>query len=346
MQAVYKEKIWGGQALKEKFAKEIPNTSIGESWELMDDGQRSSRIINGELAGKELSEIIEKEASNILGSLVSRKDYPRFPLLIKFLDAKDRLSVQVHPDDEYAAKYEGGELGKTELWYIIEAQEGAKLICGLDSEVTKEEFKTAVEQGSLEEYLIELEVEAGDVVFIPAGTVHSIKEGILVAEIQQNSDLTYRIHDWERVDNDGQARELHLESALEAINFGQNWAGKVEGLTIEGEGFVRNILVACSSFIVESIELEDIYCGSTLETSFEVLLLLEGRGEIAYSLGKVEIEAGETVLLPAQMGDYQLRGDCKVLRSYLKDLEQLEVELKDKGYTVLELNKIAGYFQK
>ncbi|GAB6098378.1 class I mannose-6-phosphate isomerase [Halanaerocella petrolearia] len=340
--AVYQEKIWGGDTLSTEFNRNLPNDSIGESWEVAAHENGSSKIANGEFAGQELMDIIKEQGAKILGSKAQEEDYEKFPLLIKLLDANDKLSVQVHPDDEYATEYEDGELGKTEMWYVIDAKEDAKLVYGVKPEVTKEEFATAIEEGRLQDDLVEVNVETGDVLYIPTGTVHAIEEGILLAEIQQNSDTTYRVYDWNRIGKDGTPRELHIESALDVIDFGTTPPDKVKGLEIEEEGNLRKILVACPYFITETIDITDSYQASAQGERFYVFMNLEGRARLVYEDGEVDLTAGETVLIPASLGEYEIRGDCKVIKSYIQDLTEFKTKLKEEGYSTTEIEQIAG----
>jgi len=339
---VYKSKIWGGRKLEEKLSRSIPEGNIGESWELAAHGHGSSTVANGTYCGQELMEVIEAEGENLLGTAAKPADFEKFPLLIKFLDINDKLSVQVHPDDQYAAEHAAGELGKTEMWYVMDATPDAKLIYGVDSEVTKDEFATAIEEGALSQHLEELSVEAGDVVYIPAGTVHSTLGGVLIAEIQQNSDTTYRVYDWNRVGDDGQPRDLHIDSALDVIDFGSEPRDKVEGLTIAGDGYKRGVLVACPNFITDTLDITTNYEGEADGSRFYVLMGLAGRATLSYESGSTDLQAGETILIPADLGAYQLEGNCKVMRSYIKDLDQFKTELKEKGYSAQEIAKIAG----
>ena len=339
---VYKKKIWGGRKLANKFNRKIPEGKVGESWELAAHGHDSSKVANGQYQGQEIMEVVAVEGKELLGTSAKEADFNKFPLLIKFLDVNDQISVQVHPDDQYAEQYADGELGKTEMWYIVDATEDAKLIYGVDSKVTEEEFARAIEEGELKQHLIELSVEAGDVVYIPSGTVHSILGGVLIAEIQQNSDTTYRVYDWNRVGDDGKPRDLHIESALDVINFGTEPRNKVEGLKIEENGYTREILIASPYFIIENLNINDTYQGQTDGSRFYVLMGLDGSATLSYADGEMDIEEGETLLIPANLGDYEINGDCKLIYSYIKDLKEFKKELKDAGYQDQELAKIAA----
>lgn len=339
---IYKKKIWGGRKLATKFNRQIPDGNVGESWELAAHNHGSSTIANGQYQGQELMEVVAEEGRNLLGTAISEAAFDKFPLLIKFLDINDKLSVQVHPDDEYAQEHTAGELGKTEMWYIMAAEEDAKLIYGIDSEVSKEEFAEAIAEGELHQHLEELSVETGDVVFIPSGTVHSTLGGVLIAEIQQNSDTTYRVYDWNRVGDDGKPRDLHIESALDVIDFGSKPRDKVEGLTIEGAGYTRELQVACPYFITETLDITTSYQSQANGERFYVLMGLEGTATIDYETGSTELSSGETALIPADLGEYEIKGDCKIISSYIKDIEELKAELQAKGYSKNDIAKIAG----
>lgn len=342
---IYKDKIWGGTALKDKFGREISSDIIGESWEIAVRKNENSEISNGEFAGKKLIEIIKQNGTKILGNKIKDGNFDKFPLLIKLLDVNDNLSVQVHPDDYYAFEYEKDDMGKTEMWYVIDAQEDAKLVYGLYPEVTRKEFAAAIENDELADKLNEVSVEAGDVFYIPSGLVHAVKKGVVLAEIQQNSDTTYRIYDWDRIDHDGRSRELHISSALEVIDFDSKLQTKVSGLKIETQGHTRKILVACPYFISETLDIQKQYIDSTDGSRFYVFIVLEGKAKLTYPEGETSLKPGETVLLPASLGDYIIEGNCKLMKSYIKDLGKFKSELIAQGYTKLQINQIEGINQ-
>ena len=217
--ALYKDYVWGGRNLP-RIGKEIPEEGkVAESWELSCHKNGTSVIANGIFEGTELTGLIEKYGRQVIGTALDEKHVKKFPLLIKFIDANDRLSVQVHPTDEYAFVHENGELGKNEMWYIISAEPGATLVAGVKEGVTKEIFAKAIEEGKVEECLNSIAVKEGDIINIPAGLVHAIGKGIILAEVQQNSDTTYRVYDYGRLGADGKPRELHVEKSLETIDF-------------------------------------------------------------------------------------------------------------------------------
>lgn len=308
---VYKEIIWGGTNIKRFFGRNIPFEKTAESWEICARPDGMSVVSNGELSGLTILDVIEKYKEKLLGTRSVNKYGGDFPLLIKIIDANDRLSVQVHPDDEYA-RAQGEKNGKNELWYIIDAKPGAKLIYGLRDGVTKEEFSAAVKNGTVADTLREVPVAPGDALFIPAGTVHAILEGILIAEIQQNSNTTYRIYDWDRVGKDGKPRELHIDKALDVINFG------VQPQKLETNiGSARRTILRGEYFNIDEIKLDGRFKSKTEGDTFYVLMNLTGRLDLSYDGGKTALEPGDTVLIPACLGKYELEGQSKLLLTWI-----------------------------
>jgi mannose-6-phosphate isomerase len=286
---LYKERIWGGRKLREVLNKDIPaGVKIGESWELADLPDDKSVIANGELAGQTLASAIEKYPKEIVGD---RKFSGPFPLLIKILDAEDILSVQVHPDPQTCRRIGKGR-PKTECWYIISAAPGAVIYKGLKEGVSRQAFAKAVEKGGVAEMLAKVPVEAGQCHFLPAGTPHSIGAGILIAEIQTPSDTTYRVFDFNRVDDAGKARELHIEDALESIHFGAS--DKELAVTTVGR------LVDCEYFKVDKRH-QAKNCELLLSAGkMKTLMILSGSGTIEDAeRNPVEFVAGDTLLVPA-----------------------------------------------
>ncbi len=286
---IFKQRIWGGQKLREVFDKDIPPfEKIGESWELADLPNDKSVISNGELAGQTLNSAIEKYPKEITGN----EDFTgAFPLLIKFLDAQDVLSVQVHPDPETCRRMGKGE-PKTECWYIISAEPDAVIYKGLREGVTKEQFAEAIEEGNVADMLEKVTVEAGECHFLPAGTAHAIGPGLLIAEIQMPSDTTYRVFDWNRVDEAGEARELHIEEALESIHF--DASGDNLSVTTMGR------LVDCEYFRIDKGH-QGKDCELLLSPGpIKTLIIISGFGTILGTEGSsVEFMAGDTLLVPA-----------------------------------------------
>jgi mannose-6-phosphate isomerase len=286
---IYKQRIWGGRKLREFFNKDIPpGEKIGESWELADLPDDKSVIANGELAGQTLISVIEKYPKEITGD---ENFSGPFPLLIKILDAEDILSVQVHPDEQTCRRLGKGE-PKTECWYIISAAPGAVIYKGLKKGVSKEQFAEAIKKGSVAELLAKVSVEAGQCHFLPAGTAHSIGAGLLIVEIQTPSDTTYRVFDWNRVDDTGKARPLHIEEALESIHFGAS----SDNFSVTTTGR----LVDCEYFKIDKgHQAKD----SELQLSpgkMKTLIVLAGSGTILRTEGNpVEFKAGDCLLVPA-----------------------------------------------
>jgi len=286
---IFKERIWGGQAFRTVFGKDLPEgAKIGESWELADLPADKSEIINGSLAGRTINTAIEKLGSAITG----REDYkPPFPLLIKILDANDVLSVQVHPDPETCRRTGKGD-PKTECWYIIDAAPGAVIYKGLKSGVTKDEFAQSIENGNCDQLLEKVEVKKGECHFLPAGTCHAIGPGLLIAEIQTPSDTTYRVFDWNRVDEAGRSRQLHIEDALESIHFdssGDDLSVRTVGRLVDSDVF----------------KIDKGHQASGREVLFsagemKVLMVITGRGRItSQKTENVDFKKGETLLIPA-----------------------------------------------
>ncbi len=284
----YKDYIWGGDKLKTRYGKQTKKTPCAESWELSFHKDGLTRLVNG----KTLAEsVTEKD----LGKNV--KDFPFFPVLIKFIDAKDNLSVQVHPSDEYALANENS-FGKTEMWYIVEAEEGAGIYLGFNRDVTKEEYKTAIKENRLTELLNFYEVKAGECYFIPSGTIHAIGKGCLICEIQQNSNLTYRVYDYGRKDKNGNTRELHIDKALKVTN-----SNKFEPITFE------DCLGKCEYFTVQKYEINGETYLYVDEQSFQCVTCVSGKGVIA----DLQMKQGDSFFIPANYGKYYINGKVEVL---------------------------------
>jgi mannose-6-phosphate isomerase len=286
---IYKQRIWGGQRLREFFNKDIPVFErIGESWELADLPEDKSIIANGELAGKTISQVIAKYPEQITGS---RNFLGRFPLLIKFINAEDVLSIQVHPDEQTCLRMGKGE-AKSECWYIVYAQPGAVIYKGLKKGVTKGQFAEAIKKGNVAELVIKVPVEAGQCHFLPAGTVHSMGPGLLIAEIQTPSDTTYRIFDWNRLDDNNKPRALHIEEAMESICFDMP-ADSLPMTTI-------GRLIDCKYFKVDK-DRQEKDCELLLSPGkMKTLIILSGSGNIiGGNETSVDFKAGEVMLIPA-----------------------------------------------
>lgn len=306
---LFKERVWGGRKLEQLYGKALPPGSVvGESWEISDRPGDVSVVTNGPLAGKDLHWLVETYPNELFGSRGSRPE--RFPLLIKLLDAQEKLSLQVHPPRNRAAEL-GGE-PKTEMWYIAHAAPGAELFVGLKKGVSRAQFETSLERGSVEECFHRVAVRAGDAMFLPSGRVHAIGAGLVIFEIQQNSDTTYRVFDWNRVGLDGRPRALHVRESLASIDFSDFEPRLVDAQAItRGSARVR-VLVDDPLFKTESVEL---VAGSdwVLELrQLQILGVVSGNLSLLSAAGKVALGAGEFCLVPAEITDALVHTDSPV----------------------------------
>ncbi|MBN1256143.1 MAG: class I mannose-6-phosphate isomerase [Planctomycetes bacterium] len=308
-QPIPKVRVWGGQALARQrgLNSEEP---IGESWEICDHGEDVSIITNGSLAGKDLHTIFNDFPEEVVGSGAGSHSPERFPLMLKLLDSCARLSVQVHPTDEYANQNQIGDQGKTEAWYILEADPGAYIYRGLKSPLDKAELRQAIAHGELEEHLQCIEVKAGEVYYIPAGMIHALGEGVRLAEIQQNSDTTYRLFDWDRVGLDGQPRELHIEDGVTVSQVINEVPDRCLPEALSQQGCTRERFIRSEKFGMEKLSGfgEDTQI-STENKSFHILTVVTGELTVETRGGKETLTKWETCLVPAGCGEYSLRGD-------------------------------------
>lgn len=335
---VYKSKVWGGRALEERLLREIPEGPIGESWELAAHEKGESLISNGPWAGETLSYVLQKKGESLLGT--NGLSPYSFPLLVKILDVESRLSIQVHPGRERAKSGKSGKSGKSELWYILGAREDARVLCGVKPGVTRESFKASIRENRLEESLTQLSVEEGDVLYIPAGTVHSIKDGVFLVEIQQSSDETYRIYDWDREERVS-PRPLHIREALKAIDFNQRPIRKTKGLPLNNPWNGR-MLALTPYFVVESMEI-DHRCTLNHDSSrFSILMCTAGEASFHYKEEEIGLKIGETLLLPLGLDSYRIEGPCRLLNVYIEDIEVVIRRLRNLGHTREEIAEIAG----
>ena len=316
-----KERIWGGKTLlanaKQGKAKKIDATQpYGESWELSAVKGDESVVANGFLKRNNIEEIIEVYMGNLIGDKVYEKYGLTFPLLIKSLDCHDVLSVQVHPDDELAAERHNS-YGKTEMWYIVDAEPGAFIYIGFNrKDITREEYIAAINEGRLPELLNKVEVKPGDTFFIPAGTIHALGKGVVVLEIQQTSDVTYRVYDWERVDDNGNPRELHTALAVDAIDFASDKDKCI--MRYEAKKNASTQMVKCDYFTTNIVELE----GSTereLESidSFVLYICAEGEADVCMGDSTEHLEPFDLVMIPAEADSVKLCGNAKLLEVYI-----------------------------
>lgn len=311
LKAPLKDYLWGGTRLKTDFGKETKLEKVAESWELSCHKDGPSIVDSGDDKGLTLPQYLEKHSEKILGSDAGKFEY--FPILIKLIDAKDNLSIQVHPDNEFALRVEG-EYGKTEMWYIVDCEPGAYLYYGFQKEISKEEFKERIENNTLLEVLNKVPVHKGDVFFISAGTLHAIGKGILIAEIQQNSNTTYRIYDYGRVGADGKPRQLHVEKAQMVTRLAPPDRGsKPQGQPEKFSGGVKTLLSSCEYFTVTQVSLSGLGEFTADDTSFHSLLMLDGEASVSWENGVMNLKKGESVLIPAGMGQYALEGKGELI---------------------------------
>lgn len=304
-------RLWGGDRLGDWLGLPSAPAHLAESWQVYEH----NRVAEGPFAGRTLADLSQEHGVALLGTRPFARGGADFPLLAKFIDAADHLSVQVHPDDAYAHTVEAasGFHGKTEAWYILRAAPGADLIHGLTRQTNRDEVAAALHNGTLMELMRRSPAHAGDTVFVPAGTIHAINAGIMLFEIQQKSDLTYRVYDYDRRDANGQLRELHVERALDVSNFGEQPPALVAPSPIDD---VRTLLVECPYFAMERWEVRAPLPASTDPGSFEILTVVDGAAELVWPEGARTLVRGESVVLPAALGMYQLNpeGAATLLR--------------------------------
>ncbi len=304
------EKIWGGRKIQDFLGKELPDRAeYGESWEISEVEDKVSVVKNGSLKNKSLTELIGTYKEDLLGSKVISKYGDKFPLLIKFLDAQKDLSIQVHPNDALA-KSKGQEYGKSEMWYILQAEKNATLFKGFKPGVDKNSFLESAKNSNTTDLLNSVDVNVDDVFYIPAGTVHNIGKGILLAEIQQSSDATYRIFDFERKGTDGQKRDLHLEPASEALNFNaldqakKNFERKINQKTvlIESKHFITSRFTINGQYKIEYPE----------KDSFRIFICVHGKGTLSGNFESIDLKIGDTLLIPASINSLIFETDSVI----------------------------------
>ena len=314
---IYKDKIWGGQKIKTYLHKDfgdLPN--CGETWEISGVKSDVSVVDNGALQGQSLAALLEEHKGALVGKAVYERFGNEFPLLVKFIDANEDLSIQVHPDDELARKRHNS-FGKTEMWYVIEADPGSSLIAGFSEEVSQEVYVEKLNSGHLTDILNREDVKAGDVFFLPAGRVHTIGKGLLIAEIQQTSDITYRIYDFDRVDDKGNKRELHTEEALAAIDYKNYPNYRTDYTPVKNEDVH---LVSCPYFTTNVMDYtEGVSKDYSPFDSFVIHVCLQGSYELKYNGESYPVKMGECLLLPNTVDKVELttEGGFKILESYI-----------------------------
>lgn len=317
---ILKTVVWGGEKIAPFKGIETGQHNIGESWELSGVRGNESVIEGGEFDGRTITSLIEEFKGRLIGQKNFEKTGTEFPLLIKFIDARQDLSIQVHPDDALAAERHNGSKGKTEMWYVVSADEKAHLMSGLAEKITPEEYAAKIEDNTITDVLHDYDVQAGDVFFLPAGRIHSIGTGCFIAEIQQTSDITYRIYDFGRKGLDGKPRELHTELSKAAIDYTVQPDYRTE---YKEEKNTENVLVDCTYFTTSLYNLDKAFVKDLSGTdSFLAVICIDGGGRLSDSKGNtVSLKQGETVLVPADTSEVTFApagGGMKILTSYVK----------------------------
>ena len=303
---VFKDYLWGGTKLRDEYGFKSDLTKLAEGWMLSCHKDGQNTILNGDFEGKTLSEVLNDNL-DFLGE--NGKKFKYFPILIKIIDAKDDLSVQVHPNNDYAMRVEN-EYGKTECWYILDCEDNAELIYGFNRELSSEEFRKAVEENTFLDAVNKVKVKKGDLFFIEAGTLHAIGKGILLAEIQQNSNTTYRVYDYGRVGVDGKPRELHTEKAIDVTSCTPPTRGTdPEGELLIYDDFSTQLLTKCDLFNVERVSIKDTYKDVADNKSFVSVLITEGVG----SIDDIEIKKGDSLFIPANYGEFKICGNIEAI---------------------------------
>ena len=303
---IFKERVWGGRKLQELYGKALPGGSaIGESWEISDRPGDVSRVANGRYAGKDLHWLVEHHGTELLGNATLQSG--RFPLLVKILDAREKLSLQVHPPAGKAAEL-GGE-PKTEMWYIAEANPGAELYVGLKRGVSRREFEQKMKRGTVADCFHRLAVKAGDAMFLPSGRVHAIGSGLVIFEIQQNSDTTYRVFDWNRLGLDGNPRPLHQRESLASIDFNDFEPGLVRSGFVRQNSAKKRVLAANSLFEVEEWELEPGRSHASSSATPEIIACTKGGLQVIDPSGSLSLSPGEFCMIPANLTGVKLKAD-------------------------------------
>lgn len=309
---IFKERIWGGTSLKSVLKKPISSDITGESWEISTVPNDISVVADGLFAGKNLNQLIDEFPNEVLGTTVYERFGKQFPLLFKYLDAREDLSIQVHPNDDLAAKRHNS-FGKTEMWYIMQADDQARIIVGFKEQSTADEYVHHLKNNTLLSILNQTKVAPGDVFMLETGTVHAIGAGMIVAEIQQTSDITYRIFDFNRKDANGNERELHIDLALDAINYNKIETQRHYKKT-ENES---NGIIDCKYFTTNIIPLTRSIKIAKNKQTFTVYMCVEGHFSIAANQETYHYKKGDTILIPAALSDFELSGDGSVLEIYI-----------------------------
>lgn len=308
----FKDYLWGGTKLRDVYGKDCDFEKIAESWELSTHSAGESVIAGGEFDGLTLNQYIEKAGKEVLGK--NPQAFENFPVLIKFIDAKDPLSIQVHPSDEYALEVEK-EYGKTEMWYVMDCEEGASLYFGVNRPVSKEEFRAKLEDNTILEVLNKVDVHKGDCFFIEAGTIHAIGAGTMICEIQQNSNTTYRVYDYARRGADGKLRELHVDKALDVSKLTPSDTADKQAEAKAICGGSEKLLATCKYFTTHKYEVDTAIEIDVDENSFASFVFLTGEGKVEGAENTVEFKTADSVFVPAGVGKVRITGKCSFIKT-------------------------------
>lgn len=306
----FKDYLWGGTKLRDVYGKNCDFDKVAESWELSTHPAGQCTVLGGEYDGLSFGDYLKKAGAAVLGK--DCEAFENFPVLIKFIDAKEPLSIQVHPSDDYALRVEG-EYGKTEMWVVMDCDPGATLYFGVNRQVSKEEFRAKIEDNTVLDVLNKVDVHPGDVFFIESGTIHAIGAGILICEIQQNSNTTYRVYDYARRGADGKLRELHIDKALEVSCFMPSHAADKMELPIHVPGGERELLASCKYFTAEKLTVRGEMELNASDASFLSLTVLRGSGNVQGSENRQDFRGGDSLFVPAGSGKVTVSGDCELI---------------------------------
>ena len=311
MEPVFKDYLWGGNRLKNELHKNSDLDITAESWEISSNKNGDCKILNEEYSGMTLSELFTKKNLRELIFGAKCRDLEEFPLLIKFIDANQNLSIQVHPDDEYA-KTIGLPNGKNEMWYIMDCKENARIIAGLNQNLNKQELEDIIKNDKIKDYLNYADIKKGDSIYISAGTVHAILSGVLICEIQQNADITYRVYDWDRKDKNGNSRELHKEQAIQTIK-----PDIIPEIIHENNENIQ-IIASNKYFETQKINISGVFVDNSDTNSFYTINIVDGEGKIKALEKEYNIKKGDSFLVPATLGKYEFEGKMTILKTYCK----------------------------
>jgi mannose-6-phosphate isomerase len=341
LEPIFRPRPWGARTLAPLFPEKSNLVELlGEAWLTGDE----CRFASGPFAGKKLREAWPEMSAEWTGTKMNSR-HVAFPLLIKFIFAQEKLSVQVHPDDSYAVRHEiaAGGRGKTEMWYVIDAGPEAEVLVGLQPKVTPEGFKRAIGDATVEDSLQRVRLRPGDAVFVPAGTVHTIGGGFVLCEIQQSSDLTYRVYDYNRRDANGKSRELHLDKAFDVIRFGEQRGGKVIPATISRNGVTKTFFTACRYFATERWQFALPVSAESSREHFELWITIQGAGSIRWSQESAPFAPAQVWLIPAGLGSFELvpESNTTILRTYLPtNLASVAANLRQQGVSAADISRL------